>query len=102
MAVQISVKKIKKSCEEVCQILKAMSHPQRLLILSHLLNEERTVTDLVDLCEISQSQISQFLTRMKIEGLISCRRDGRFQYYSVADSRLVHLMKTIQVEYCSC
>lgn len=96
----ISIKKIKKSCEEVCIILKALSHPQRLLILSHLLNSEKTASELVDLCEISQSQISQFLTRMKFEGLIECRREGKFQFYSVADKRLIHLMTTIQSEYC--
>ncbi len=98
----VSIKKIQKSCEMVCQILKALSHPQRLIILSHLLNQERSVSELVDLCDISQSQISQFLTRMKIEKLVQSRREGRFLYYSVADKRITQLMKTIQAEYCNC
>ncbi|MGE5086408.1 MAG: ArsR/SmtB family transcription factor [Bacillota bacterium] len=96
----VSISKIKDSCEEVCLILKALSHPQRLLILGHLLNGPKTVSELVDLCEVSQSQMSQFLTRMKTEGLIDSEREGKFQYYSVADQRLVRLMKTIQAEYC--
>jgi DNA-binding transcriptional ArsR family regulator len=99
---KLSAAKIEKSCEEVCQLLKSLSHPQRLLILAHLLNGEKTVSDLMELCGISQSQLSQFLSRMKIEGLVGSRRDGKYRYYSVADGRLTHLMQSIQKEYCHC
>lgn len=101
MQQNVSISKIQKACGEVCLILKALSHPQRLMILGHLLNGPKTVSDLVELCEISQSQMSQFLNRMKTEGLIESHRDGKFQYYKVADQRLVRLMKTIQAEYCA-
>ena len=70
----ISVSKMKKTCEDVCQILKSLSHPQRLMILGYLLNQPRTVSQLVELTEISQSQVSQFLTRLKYEGLIQSER----------------------------
>lgn len=97
----VSINKIKKSCDEVCLILKSLSHPQRLLILGHLLNGPKTVSELVELCDASQSQLSQFLTRMKLEGLIKSEKEGRFQHYSLADKRLASLLKTIQKEYCS-
>lgn len=95
-----ALKKIKRSCDEVAIILKALSHPQRLLILGHLLQGEKTVSQLEEECDISQSQLSQFLARMKLEGLVGNRKDGRYQYYFVADERLQHLMATIQKEYC--
>ncbi len=95
-----ALKKIKKSCDEVAQILKAMSHPQRLLILGHLLTGEKTVGELESVCDISQSQLSQFLSRMRLEGLVDSRREGRRQFYFVSDERLKHLMNTIQQEYC--
>jgi len=44
--------------------------------------------------------MSHFLMRMKLSGLIKSEIAGKYQYYSVADQRLVHLMKTIQTEYC--
>ena len=44
--------------------------------------------------------MSQFLTRMKLEGLIKSTKEGKSQIYSVADKKLVHLLKTIQEEYC--
>lgn len=100
MASGVSVVKIKKSCVEVSQFLKALAHPQRLMIMGNLLQGPKTVGELVDLCEASQSQISHFLTRMKYEGLVKSERDGRFVVYSVADKRLIKLMQVIQSEYC--
>ena len=96
----VSFRKIKNSCEEVCLILKSLSHPQRLLILGHLLEGSKTVGELVERCDASQSQMSQFLTRMKLEGLVNSEKDGRYQVYSLADMRLVPLMSTIQTQYC--
>lgn len=96
----VSIRKMQNSCEEVCLILKALSHPQRLMILGHLLQGSKTVGELVSLCVTSQSQMSQFLIRMKYEGLVKSEKDGKFQVYSLADKRLIQLMKTIQAEYC--
>ncbi|OYZ18072.1 MAG: hypothetical protein B7Y39_14315 [Bdellovibrio sp. 28-41-41] len=96
----VSINKIENSCDEVCLILKSLSHPLRLLVLGHLLKGSKTVGELVGLCEASQSQMSQFLIRMKFEGLVSSEKDGKFQVYSLADKRLIRLIKTIQDEYC--
>ncbi len=96
-----SIQKIERSCEDVCLILKALSHPQRLLVLGHLLEGSKNAGELTELCGASQSQMSQFLTRMKLEGLIQSKKDGKFQVYSLADRRLIRLMKTIQTEYCN-
>lgn len=96
----LSTAKIKRSCGEVAKVLKAMAHPRRLMILGHLLRGPKTVSELVEACEISQPQMSHFLTRMKLEGLVKAERDGRFIRYSVADKRLMRLMMVIQNEYC--
>lgn len=96
----ISITKMKKSCERVGKILKSLSHPRRLLVLGHLLNGPKSVGELVDLCEISQSQMSHFLARMTFEGLVKSDRAGKFRIYSIADERLEHVLKTLQREYC--
>ena len=96
----VSALKLKKSCVEVSQMLKALAHPQRLLIMGNLLQGPKSVSDLVESCEASQSQISHFLMRMKLEGLVKAERDGRFVLYSVADNRLVKLMQVIETQYC--
>lgn len=70
------------------------------MIMGHLCHGEKTVSELVALCELSQSQLSQFLNRMKLEGLVSCQRRGRFQYYSPADPKIVKLIQAVQAIFC--
>jgi len=101
MKLKISTNKLEKSCDEVSLLLKALAHPRRLLIMGHLVGGEKTVSQLQDLCGISQSQLSQFLARMRLEELVACERRGRFQYYAPADDRIVELMRAIQRIYCS-
>jgi DNA-binding transcriptional ArsR family regulator len=98
---EVSIDKIEGSCERVAAILKELSHPQRLLILGHLLAGPKTVTELIESCRVSQSQMSHFLMRMRFAGLVEAEKKGKFQYYSLSDQRLVQLMKTIQTEYCN-
>jgi len=91
---------MKERCVEVAQLLKALSHPQRLMILNHILYEERTVSELQKLCDISQSQLSQFLNRMKLEGLVKVHRMGRFCYYGIANKKIVQLVETVHHIFC--
>lgn len=97
---QISVSKIENSCEQVSQLLRALSHPQRLMILGHLIKGRKTVSELQELCVISQSQLSQFLIRMKNEDLLSCEREGKYQFYSIADQRVIQLISALQDLFC--
>lgn len=96
----ISVSKMERSCQEVSDLLRALSHPQRLMIMGHLTQGSKTVSELVELCTISQSQLSQFLGRMKADGLLTSERQGKFQYYAVADERLIQLIAVIQNIFC--
>lgn len=99
-AKKISVAKIESGCERVSALLRAVSHPGRLLIMGHLIEGEKTVSELQSLCGISQSQLSQFLNRMKLEGLVACKKQGRYCYYGAADQRIIKLIKAIYSIYC--
>lgn len=70
------------------------------MILGHLSGGPKTVTELVEVTDVSQPQMSQFLARMKLEGLVACERKGRFQYYSLASSKIAALMTAIQSIFC--
>jgi DNA-binding transcriptional ArsR family regulator len=89
-----------KSCDLVSQVMRSLSHPVRLKILCQLLEGEKTVNELVEFCQISQSAMSQFLGRMKDEGLIVSRREGHFMYYRVEDAKLVRLLRSVKEIYC--
>ncbi len=93
--------KMKLKCLEVTTILKAMAHPQRLMIMCHLAEGEKSVSELMDLCgDISQSQMSQFLTRMQRERLLKIRKEGNFIFYSIADANALKLVAAMHKIFC--
>jgi ArsR family transcriptional regulator len=87
-------------CEDVSQVLKSLSHPVRLKVLCQVMDGERSVNELTVFCGISQSAMSQFLNRMKADGMLAARREGTHIYYSVANPDLVKLLKAIKEIYC--
>ena len=97
---RMSIKRIESSCGEVSRILRSLAHPQRLLVLSHLAMGEKNVTELQDLCGVSQSQLSQFLNRMKAEGLVHSRQEHLYRYYSISDPRLAQLVVVLEKLFC--
>jgi DNA-binding transcriptional ArsR family regulator len=93
-------KTILRKCEDVSSVMKSLSHPVRLKILCCVMSEECGVNDLAEFCNISQSAMSQFLKRMKLEGVLKSRRDHNFIYYSVADQKLLQLLTAVKDIYC--
>lgn len=83
-------------CTVVSSLLKAIAHPQRLMIVCHLAEGEKNVSELLEKCEISQSQLSQFLNRMQREKILKVRKEGQFSFYSIADKNLTKLVLSIQ------
>lgn len=89
-----------RKCDEVSQIMKSLSHPVRLKILCCVMGQERGVNDLAKFCDISQSAMSQFLKRMKAEGVLASRREHNFVYYSISNKKLLQLLQSVKEIYC--
>lgn len=96
----MDITQVIQKCDEVSGVLKALSHPVRLKVLCHVMDEEKTVNELTEFCEISQSAMSQFLNRMKAEGVLTSRKHGTFVYHGLADPKLKKLLKAIKEIYC--
>ncbi|MFN8370923.1 MAG: metalloregulator ArsR/SmtB family transcription factor [Bacteriovoracaceae bacterium] len=97
----MNLKKMETHCEEATSLLKVMAHAQRLMIMCHLVDGEKNVSEILEKCDISQSQLSQFLNRMHREKLLKVRRDGNFSYYSISDTKIVKLIQALQKIFCA-
>ncbi len=75
--------------------LKAIAHPSRLLILCSLTSGELTVGDIVKRVDLSQSAVSQHLSKMKASGMLEDRREGNQVYYRLSDPVYGELVTTI-------
>ena len=91
---------LKKKAIEVAEILKLLAHPKRFLILCKLREWPKTVGDLEEYCDIGQSQLSQFLIKMREEWILSSEKNGQFVSYSIADPRVTELMNQVQSIFC--
>jgi DNA-binding transcriptional ArsR family regulator len=80
--------------------LKAMAHENRLVILCLLAERERSVTELEALLALSQATVSQQLARLRHEGLVETRRDGRTIWYSIADDTTKRFIQAIYDKFC--
>ena len=80
--------------------LKALAHEGRLMILCHLQSGEKSVTELEHLLSSRQAAISQQLARLRLEGLVSCRRDGKAMYYSIQDPKVATAIGMVYEMFC--
>ncbi len=81
--------------------LKAVSHEGRLLILCHLITGEKSVTELEELLAARQAAVSQQLSRLRLEGLVIPRREGKTIYYRLADDRPKRILELVYDLFCT-
>jgi ArsR family transcriptional regulator len=86
---------------EAAAFLKALSHEGRLLILCHLAAGEKSVTELETLLSARQAAVSQQLSRLRAEGLVATRRDGKTIHYRIADERAVRIVRVLYDLFCN-
>lgn len=91
-----SVETIAERAAEAAAFLKALSHEGRLMILCHLAAHERSVTELEALLGARQAAVSQQLARLRLEGLVSTRREGKAIIYAIRDPRVLEQIQLLQ------
>ena len=94
--------RIVQSAADASAFLKAISHEGRLLILCHLSSGEKSVTELEDLLSARQAAVSQQLSRLRTEGLVTPRREGKAIYYRLTDNRAIRILDTVYELFCRC
>ena len=82
------------------RFLKAISHEGRLMTLCYLASGEKSVTDLENLLSSRQAAVSQQLARLRSEGLVEARREGKAIYYRLADKRATRILDVVYDIFC--
>lgn len=88
------------NAQTASNFLKAISHEGRLMILCHLTTGEKSVTELEDLLSARQAAVSQQLTRLRLEGLVTPRREGKAIFYRLTDDRPKQIMEVVYDLFC--
>lgn len=86
---------------EASDFLKALSHESRLILLCILSDGERSVGELEEILGERQSTVSQQLARLRLEGLVTTRRDGKTIYYSLASENVRIILQALYSAFCT-
>jgi ArsR family transcriptional regulator len=82
-------------------LLKALAHEGRLMIMCYLASGEKSVTELETRLATRQAAVSQQLARLRLEGLVSSRREGKTIFYSLSDPRAARVVQTVYEQFCN-
>ena len=88
------------SARDAAEFLKALAHESRLQILCNLADGEKHVGELEETLDIRQSTVSQQLARLRLEGLVTFRRDGKQVFYSLASDDVRKIIKVLVDIFC--
>jgi ArsR family transcriptional regulator len=89
------------SSQAASAFLKAVAHESRLMILCHLTTGEKSVTELENLLSSRQAAVSQQLARLRLEGLVDHRREGKTIFYSIKDGKVRRLVDLLYDIFCN-
>jgi hypothetical protein len=99
-AVTFDLEKMKASAALASRLMKVMSNPDRLMLLCQLSQGEKRVGELEDILGIVQPTLSQQLTVLREEELVTTRRDGKNIYYQISSPQAMAVMAVMYQQFC--
>lgn len=90
----------KAGASKACTLLKILANEDRLMILCQLIQGKYNVGELERLLQIHQPTLSQQLTVLREEALVSTERRGKYIYYSLSSPEALEVIRTLFNLYC--
>ena len=91
---------VRAAAGQACNLLKTLANPDRLTILCQLSQGEKRVGELESLLGIVQPTLSQQLTVLREQQLVSTRRDGKNIFYTLSSPQALAVIKTLYEQFC--
>lgn len=81
---------------EISELMKSFSNKDKLAILCFLWKEEKNVSEIMTCTDISQSQISQYLWKMKLEWILDCEKKWKEVFYKISEPKVLELISAMK------
>jgi DNA-binding transcriptional ArsR family regulator len=91
---------MRSGASRACALMKVLANPDRLMLLCRMSEAEVRVGDLEEQLGITQPTLSQQLTVLREEGLVTTRREGKHIYYSLSSAEALAVMQTLYTQFC--
>jgi DNA-binding transcriptional ArsR family regulator len=96
----INLADMHKAADQACRLMKVLANSDRLMLLCELAQGEKCVSDLEEILGIGQPTLSQQLTVLRNEELVTTRREGKNIYYQISSSEALAVMQVLYKTYC--
>lgn len=83
------------------KVVKALCNPTRIKIILCLSNKQKSVSELVEVCDLAQSAVSQHLAKLKEAQIVRTSKQGKEIFYSLNNeeyAQISNLIKKISEE----
>lgn len=100
-AVKLKLEDMQAAATDACRLMKVLSNPDRLMLLCQLAQGEHNVGELEAALGIVQPTLSQQLTVLREEALVSTRREGKNIYYRIDSSQAQAVIRTLYQQFCN-
>ncbi len=88
------------NAQDASDFLKALSHEARLVILCLLVDGEKSVTEIEQMVSLRQPAVSQQLARLRADGIVATRREGKNVFYSLGRPEVRHVIAALHKVFC--
>lgn len=85
------------NAEKIAEIMKNFSNKDKIAILCFLWDDKKNVSEIMKCSSLSQSQISQYLGKMKLEWILESEKSGKEVYYKIADLKILEVIKALKL-----
>ena len=89
------------AADQACRLMKVLANADRLMLLCQLAQGEKCVSELEALLGIVQPTLSQQLTVLRNEELVTTRREGKNIYYQISSPEALAVMQVLYNTYCN-
>jgi DNA-binding transcriptional ArsR family regulator len=89
------------AAEKASDLMRSLSHPQRLLTLCALGRAEKSVAELRQELGIEQVPMSQQLMRLRADGLVESRREATTVYYRITRPEVLVVVEALHAAFCA-
>ena len=97
---QVDFQAMQQAATKAGGLLKVLANSDRLLLLCQMSQGEYCVSELEAMTGIKQPTLSQQLSVLREEKMVSTRREGKQIFYRIASPEAMAVMKVLYELYC--
>ncbi|MGV8894234.1 MAG: metalloregulator ArsR/SmtB family transcription factor [Burkholderiaceae bacterium] len=97
----LNIEQMREAAGQATAMLRVLANEDRLLLLCQLTQGEACVSELEELLRIRQPTLSQQLSVLRNESIVSTRREGKKIFYKLEEGRALNLLNTLYGLYCT-